>query len=71
LRKAFLSSAIRVLAMPAMAVNVYTAASDLLSSDLEGFQQAVVQRQRDQAARQAVTASRAKEQESSEVVLRP
>ena len=61
----------RVLAMPAMAVNVYTAASDLLSSDLEGFQEAVVQRQRDQAARQAVTASRAKEQESSEVVLRP
>ena len=57
--------------MPAMAVNVYTAASDLLSSDLEGFQPAVVQRQRDQAARQAVTASRAKEQESSEVVLRP
>ena len=57
--------------MPAMAVNVYTAASDLLSSNLEGFQEAVVQRQRDQAARQAVTASRAKEQESSEVVLRP
>ncbi len=57
--------------MPAMAVNVYTAATDLLSSDLEGFQEAVVQRQRDQAARQAVTASRAKEQESSEVVLRP
>ena len=57
--------------MPAMAVNVYTAATELLSSDLESFQEAVVQRQRDQAARQAVTASRAKEQESSEVVLRP
>ncbi len=31
----------RVLAMPAMALNVYTATSDLLPSDLEGFRRAV------------------------------